>query len=118
MPKASNQDRHNQRGTEWVTVHTDLDHGLAELLRGSGARGARHEKLVHQLSLAADPHQGKANNTVRYLPHDAAAVAPDVEHLLRKARAEGHPAAGKLADIAAQLGVTEAEPEPAAPPAA
>jgi hypothetical protein len=118
MAKTPNTERHQQAGTTWVTVHTGLDAGLAELLRGSGAKGARNERLIHHLSIAADPLQGKANSTVSFLPGDAAAVAEDLAVLLRHPRETGHPAAGKLAAVAAQLGVTEdGDPAPAAVPA-
>ncbi|HEX6520953.1 MAG TPA: hypothetical protein VF070_13220 [Streptosporangiaceae bacterium] len=113
MAKTGNENRHNQRGTQWVEVHTDLDPALAELLKGSGAKGAKHERLVHQLHIAADPLQGKANNTVRFLPGDAAAVAEDIALLLRQAREGGHAAADALADVAAQLGYREPGPAPA-----
>lgn len=132
MAKIANEIRHTQRGTEWVAVHVDCDAELAGLLRGSGAKGARHERLVHQLYLAAHPESGNSNRvkpgtddappagstrTVRLLPGDAERVAGDLAVLLRQARAEGHPAAGRLADVAAQLGVTEPEPAPEPAPA-
>jgi hypothetical protein len=103
MAKTANTDRHGQAGTTWVTVHVDLDHELAELLHGSGAKGAKHERLVHQLHVAADPHQGRSNTTVRFLPDDAAKVAEDLAALLEQARAADHPAAQKLADVLTQL---------------
>lgn len=88
-----------------ITVPRDAE--LAAALRGSGAKGARHERLVHLLYIAADPTSGKENTTVRYLPHELGEVAADVAVLLARACAENLPAAGKLADLARTLGVTE-----------
>jgi hypothetical protein len=98
----------------WATVHVTKDAELADLLFGSGGRFERH---IHGLAVAADPGSG-SQTAVTFDAAEADAIAEDLAGLLRRAREAGHPAADKLAGVAAQLGVREAQPEPAsAPPA-
>jgi hypothetical protein len=89
-----------------VTVRMPKDLALAQLLHGTGGR---HEKLLNSLAAAAHPAAG-INGTVT-IP--AGKVNADLVELLRRARAEEHPAADALAAVAAQFGVVE-EPGPAA----
>ena len=104
----------------WVTLHVPEDPDLADLLKGSGRRGALNERLVHTVFLAAHVDSGNGNQartfgddleqtrttrTIRFLDSDAALVGADLTRLLASARAEGHPGADALEQLAGQLSV-------------
>ena len=98
-------------GPAAVVVPVPRDAALAGLLRGSGGH---FERLVNSLANGAE-----AGSSVTIFGSDVPGVSGDLTALLRRARAEGHPAAEGVAGILRRLGapVPAAEPKPVPEPA-
>ena len=84
------------------------DAELAALLRGSGGL---HEKHLNVLGNEADPSAGTRGGAT-FPGYVADGVREDLAALLARARADGHPAAGKLAAVCAQAGIPDPGPQP------
>lgn len=105
-------------GATFISVSVPKSRDLATLLRNTG-RPADLERLLNAMANAADPGSG-INGSVelpvqanaRGRAGTAAAVTERLAGLLQRARAENHPAAGQLAGVAAQLGITDPGPAP------
>ena len=109
MAKTAGRYEHPRR-TRFATVHVPKSQALYEVLQNTGQlTGPLGERTLNALAVKADP--GDRSVPVVHLlatptrpgPSDADAAAQALAILLAKARAEGHPAADHLAELAAQV---------------
>jgi hypothetical protein len=86
-------------GTPYLTVRLSKDADLAAALLGSGGQ---HEAMLNKLASAADPSSGR--RAALLIRADLApAVTQDLERLASRAAEAGHPQAGAVAALAAQI---------------